>query len=142
MLRLWTGATVAVAGVALALLLATSPASGASRDSGCLAYGDLPWPAPPAGALARISVGGEFHCVKARSLAVEVCAARLAAGGYTPVLKPIWCIYRVLRVPAGGKAFLRTPTHACTVGRDYMSYVRILGTPWNPGPSWPCRIFG
>jgi hypothetical protein len=143
MWRLPIGAILALTGVAVALVLATSPpATGASRDSGCVAYGDLPLPAPPLGAVARLTVAGEFHCTGARSLAVEVCAARLAAGGYTPVLKPIWCVHRIVKVAAGSKAFVRTPSHVCTVGRDYMSYVHILGTPFQTGPFHRCRTFG
>jgi hypothetical protein len=68
--------------------------------------------------------------------------SRLAADGYTPVLKPIWCVYRIVKVAAGGKTFVRTPSHFCTVGRDYMSYVQILGTPFEPGPFSRCCIFG
>jgi len=132
------GATV----VALALLLwLSSAASAGSRDSGCRAYGDGPRSPAPDGAIARLSIAGEFHCKAARSLAVEVCAARLGPGAYTAVLTPIWCIYRTANVAAGGKTFVRTPNHVCTVGRNYVSMVRILGAPWDQGPAFPCRIF-
>lgn len=137
------GIAVAATVVAFALLLwLSSAASAGSRDSGCRAYGDGPRSAGPNGAIARLSIAGEFHCTAARSLAVEVCAARLDPGGYTAVLAPIWCIHRIVNVAAGGKTFVRTPAHACTVGRNYISYVRILGAPWDIGPFSRCRIFG
>ena len=34
---------------------------------------------------------GEFHCASARTIAVQVCAARLDAP-VTPQLRPIWCL--------------------------------------------------
>jgi hypothetical protein len=129
------------AAIGVATALAAAPASIAHTGTAfdCRAFGDLPRPA--AAAPANLVAAGEFHCASARTIAVQVCAARLD-GAVTPQLQPIWCRYTRVHVTAGGKAFVRTRAHACMQGYDYISYVRIVGYAWEEGGWRRCRALG
>ena len=129
------------AAIGVAIALAATPASIAHTGTAfdCRAFGDIPRaivPSPPS-----MLAWGEFHCASARTIAVQVCAARLD-GPVTPQLRPIWCRYARVHVAAGGRAFVRTRAHACTPGYDYVSYVRIVGYAWEQGGWRRCRALG
>ena len=123
--------------VTCALLLGAPPAAtheGKAFD--CRAFGDIPYVVTHSPTHVRMLAWGEFHCTSAGTLSVQVCAARVPAG-LDP--KPIWCTYSRIEVAAGHKVFVRTRAHACAQTARYVSYVRILGHPWDRGPAGICR---
>ncbi len=132
------GLLTAVVAALTATLFAAAVPAGAGKAFDCRAFADMPHavaPVPP-----NLLAWGEFHCASSRTIAVQVCAARLDPGGVTPQLEPIWCAYARVHVAAGGRTFARTRVHRCTPGYDYISYVRIIGYAWEQGPWRRCRV--
>jgi hypothetical protein len=131
-------ATVLVAAL-LAMLVPAPVAAETSPEANCRGIADIPRPADPHSTLPRLYAWGQFECDAGASLAVQVCALRYSPTGLILDAKVVWCIHRVVKVAAGKATFVRTPLHACRPGKEYASYIRIIGQAWDRGPSSRCR---
>jgi hypothetical protein len=132
-------AAIAIIVVALAALAPASNAQAGVTAPTCHGFADMPRPIDLHSTLPRLYVWGEFHCTTPASLAVQVCGIHYTPAGEILDEKVVWCIYRIVKVKAGVTAFVRTPIHNCTPGKEYVSYIRIIGQPWARGPWMLCR---
>jgi hypothetical protein len=123
----------------IAALAVTAPSPGASAAANCHGFANMPRPVDLHSTLPRLYAWGEFQCDAPASLAVQVCAIRFTP---TPVIlddKSVWCMHRIVKVTPGRWKTVRTPMHACTPGKGYASYIRIIGQPWDRGAWTLCR---
>jgi hypothetical protein len=134
------GTAVAIVVTAvIAIVAAPAPAERTGAAASCHGLADMPRPVDLHSTLPRLYAWGEFHCDAQASLAVQVCGIRYTPTGLILDSKVVWCIHRIVRVVPERPTFVRTPVHACTPGKEYVSDVRVIGQPWDRGPSRRCR---
>jgi hypothetical protein len=134
-LRALTALTIATAALSAA---PSAPAHTAAAPD-CRGFADIPRSADLHSTLPQLYAWGQFDCDAPARLAVQICTIRFTP---TPVIlddKVVWCVHRIVRIPAGHTTFVRAPLHRCTPGKGYASYVRILGQAWDRGPWTRCR---
>ena len=131
-------ATMLVA--ALPAMAVPAPAAAETNpEANCRGIADIPRPADPHSTLPQLYAWGQFECDATASLAVQVCAVRFSPTGLILDAKVVWCVHRIVRVAAGKATFVRTPLHVCRPGKEYASYIRIIGQAWDRGPSSRCH---
>jgi hypothetical protein len=132
---------LSLAGLALvaATLLMGAPAQAHQATAGCRLFADMPAPPSHGSRPAELFAWGEVHCASTTRVGVSVCAMRLGPAWDVSAPKPIWCRRTFITAPAGGKAFVRTLPHACTVGARYVSFVTLNGLTTDSGPWSTCR---
>jgi hypothetical protein len=138
MTRRLAPALCAIAIVITALVVA-APSPGATTTANCRGLADMPRPADLHSTLPQLYAWGQFDCDAPARLAIQICAVRFTPTGLILDDKVVWCVHRIVRIPAGRTTFVRTPMHRCTPGKGYASYIRIIGQPWDRGAWQRCR---